>query len=78
MDAQTRISTIRDYAAQVLNATGELNRALTELNKHLGQLPVAETINAAEVEARENAVAERERDLREKFKRVDALMKGDG
>ena len=77
MDARTRITTIRDYIGQVLDYSDKMHRALAELNKHLAQLPVADAINSDELARREKALAERERELREKFAKVDALLGAD-
>ena len=77
MSAHPQITTIKDYASQVLRLTGELNRALVELNKNLDRLPVAEIVNGDELARREKVLAERERELREKFAKVDALLGGD-
>lgn len=71
---EAQIATIRDYANQVLDHSFKLSQALKELNKNLARLPVADIVKAGELEAREKALAEREREMQERWRRAEALL----
>lgn len=76
---QAQIATIQDYARQIEKLEPELNRlhrAAVELRKELARLPVADVLKVAELERREQELAEKERAFKEKWARAERIMKG--
>lgn len=74
---EAQIATIQDYARQLQKLETDLHRVLVELNRNLARLPVAEIVNAADLQHRERELAKREREMQDRWRRAEALLEGE-